>query len=141
MPRPRLRRFVRCNPNITYFKPQGIRLVGLKEIKLTIDEFEAIRLKDFEQLSQEESAKKMGISQPTFHRLISSARKKVADSIINGKAIRIEGGNFQFRQRTIPGTLGFCVCPSCGLKLKKQRGIPCSTMKCPECEIFMLRER
>ena len=54
-----------------------------------------MRLKDLESLEQEECAQKMKISQPTFHRLILSARKKIADAIINGKAIKIEGGNFK----------------------------------------------
>ena len=95
MVRPRLCRQIHSEPNIVYFKPQGIPLRELKETILTIDEFEAIRLKDFEGLEQESCAKKMNISQPTFHRLILSARKKIADSIVNGKAIRIEGGNFE----------------------------------------------
>jgi len=70
-------------------------LVKLEESSITFDEFEAIRLKDFEGLEQEECAQKMNISQPTFHRLILSARKKVADAIVNGKALKIEGGNFE----------------------------------------------
>ena len=60
-----------------------------------VDEYEAVRLKDLEGLEQEDCAKKMNISQPTFHRLVLSARKKIADAIINGKAIRIEGGNYR----------------------------------------------
>jgi predicted DNA-binding protein (UPF0251 family) len=95
MVRPRLCRRVRFNPNIVYFKPRGIPLKELEEVILLIDEYEAIRLKDFEGLEQEECAKKMNISQPTFHRLVLSARKKIADAIINGKAIKIEGGNYR----------------------------------------------
>jgi len=71
----------------------------LEEIILQVDEFEAARLKDLEGLEQEECAKKMSISQPTFHRLVVSARKKLADAIINGKAIRIEGGNYCLREK------------------------------------------
>jgi predicted DNA-binding protein (UPF0251 family) len=95
MVRPRLCRRVKFNPNITYFKPRGIPLAKLREIILNIDEFEAVRLKDLDGLEQGECAKKMNISQPTFHRLILSARKKIADAIINGKAIKIEGGNYK----------------------------------------------
>jgi predicted DNA-binding protein (UPF0251 family) len=95
MVRPRLCRRVRFNPNVTYFKPRGIPLSELEEVILHVDEFEAVRLKDLGGLEQEECAKKMNISQPTFHRLILSARKKIADAIINGKAIRIEGGNYK----------------------------------------------
>ena len=95
MVRPRLCRRVRFNPDITYFKPRGIPLRELEEVILLVDEYEAVRLKDLEGLEQEECAKKMNVSQPTFHRLVLSARKKIADAIINGKAIKIEGGNFR----------------------------------------------
>lgn len=97
MVRPRLCRRVGFNPNITYFKPQGIPLRELEEIILAIEEYEAIRLKDLEGFDQEKCAKQMNISQPTFHRLILSARKKVSDAIVNGKAIKIEGGNFKYK--------------------------------------------
>lgn len=82
-------------PNVTYFKPAGIRLNDLEESTLTVEEFEAVRLKDLMGLEQEKCAKNMGISQPTFHRLVLIARKKIADAIVNGKAIKIEGGNFK----------------------------------------------
>ncbi len=99
MPRPRLIRKVFHEPGITYFKPSGVRMIDLRESILTVDEFEAVRLKDLEEMEQDEAAKKMGISQPTFHRLVSAARKKIADAIVNGKAIRIEGGNFQITKQ------------------------------------------
>ncbi len=67
--------------------------MDLSEIVISIDEYEAIHLKDLDGKEQEECAKLMNISQPTFHRLILSARQKVADAIVNGKAIKIEGGN------------------------------------------------
>ena len=90
MPRPRLRRRIRGNPEVTYFKPAGIRMFELEESVMNADEFEAIRLKDALGLEQGDAANKMGISQPTFHRLLLSARKKLADAVVNGKAIRIE---------------------------------------------------
>ena len=96
MPRPRRCRSVGFQPDVTYFKPAGVRMVDLEETILTIDELEAVRLKDLEGLEQEEAAKKMNISQPTFHRLVLEARKKIADAVVNGKAIKIEGGNFKF---------------------------------------------
>ena len=77
-------------PNIYFFKPAGIRKMGLEEVVLNKDEFESLRLKDFLGLDQNDCALRMNISQPTFHRILSSARNKVADSIVNGKAIRIE---------------------------------------------------
>jgi len=96
MVRPRLCRRVRFNPNATYFKPRGIPLFQLEEVILHVDEFEAVRLKDLEGLEQEEAAKKMNISRPTFQRLVVSARKKIANALVHGKAIKIEGGNYKF---------------------------------------------
>jgi predicted DNA-binding protein (UPF0251 family) len=95
MPRPRLCRRVAFQPEVTYFKPAGVRMEELEESTLTIDELEAVRLKDLEGLEQEQSAKKMKISQPTFNRLLNSARKKIADALVNGKALKIQGGNFK----------------------------------------------
>lgn len=86
-------------PQVTYFKPAGIPLSELEEICLTIEELEAIRLKDIEDLEQEQSAEKMNVSRPTFVRILDSARKKVAIALIQGKAIRIEGGNFEMAVR------------------------------------------
>ncbi|RLJ00963.1 MAG: hypothetical protein DRP06_00605 [Candidatus Aenigmatarchaeota archaeon] len=94
MPRPRNRRRISSKPGVTYFKPAGVRMMDLEEITLNIDEWEAVRLTDFLELEQIESSKKMGISQPTFHRLLKSARKKLTEAIIEGKAIRVEGGEF-----------------------------------------------
>ncbi|HDP74162.1 MAG TPA: DUF134 domain-containing protein [Candidatus Woesearchaeota archaeon] len=94
MPRPRRCRLVESEPRVSFFKPSGIRKLDLEEARLDVDEFEAVRLKDLESLEQGECARRMGISQPTFHRLLASARKKIADSIVNGKALRIEGGSF-----------------------------------------------
>ncbi|MFA5357431.1 MAG: DUF134 domain-containing protein [archaeon] len=99
MPRPRICRRVGFEPTVDYFKPAGIRLTELEEVVLFVEEFEAVRLKDLLEFEQGEAAKKMGISQPTFHRLVISARKKIADAIVNGKAIRIEGGSFKFHRK------------------------------------------
>ena len=89
MPRPFKKRNILGSPSATYFKPAGIRMIDLQESILKIDEFEAIRLKDYLQLDQHECAEKMNISQPTFHRLLLNARKKLSDAIINGKSIKI----------------------------------------------------
>ena len=69
-------------------------MTSLESVGLSVDEFEAIRLKDLEGLEQTAAADSMRISQPTFHRIIEAARKKVADALVNGKAIRIEGGEY-----------------------------------------------
>jgi predicted DNA-binding protein (UPF0251 family) len=94
MARPVKWRRVALIPQVGYFKPAGIPLRALEEVALTVEEVEAIRLKDVEGLQQEQCAERMHISRPTFHRVLGSARRKVADALINGKAIRIEGGNF-----------------------------------------------
>lgn len=95
MGRTPLWRRVNYVPSITYFKPAGIPLRELEEVCLSIEELEAIRLKDIEDLEQEQCAQKMNISRPTFVRVLDSARKKVADALIKGKAIKIEGGNYE----------------------------------------------
>jgi predicted DNA-binding protein (UPF0251 family) len=86
-------------PEVTYFKPAGIPLTGLQEVCLSVEEAEAIRLKDLEALEQEECAQKMNISRTTFCRVLGSARQKIADALLKGKAIRIEGGNFEMAVR------------------------------------------
>ncbi len=90
MPRPRKRRRVRFNPDVTYFKPAGIPLCNLQEIVLNVEELEALRLKDSLGLEQKTAAERMNISQPTFHRLLLESRKKVAVALVEGKAIRVE---------------------------------------------------
>jgi predicted DNA-binding protein (UPF0251 family) len=99
MGRPPLWRRVDFIPEITYFKPAGIPLAQLQEVRLSVEEAEAIRLKDIEKLEQEECAQKMNISRTTFARVLTLARQKVADALLNGKGIRIEGGNFEMAAR------------------------------------------
>jgi len=86
-------------PRVTYFKPAGVRLDQSQEICLAVEEAEAIRLKDLEGLEQEECAQRMNVSRTTFARVLNSARQKMADALLNGKAIRIEGGNFEMAAR------------------------------------------
>ena len=95
MPRPRNCRRIGCMPQANYFKPRGIPLSALQHIKLTYDELEAIRLADLEGLYQEKAAEKMNISRQTFGRIIESAHKKIADALVNGKALSIEGGTIE----------------------------------------------
>ena len=99
MPRPIKGRRVGFVPEVTYFKPTGIPIGALEAVALSVEELEAIRLKDQEGLQQEDCAQQMGISRPTFHRVLGSARSKVADALTNGKAIRIEGGEFEIDRR------------------------------------------
>jgi len=95
MARPRNCRRVGSIPGSTYFKPKGIPLPVLEEVVLTVDECEAIRLADLESLYQEQAAERMKVSRQTFGRIIESAHKKVAEALVKGKALRIEGGEFE----------------------------------------------
>lgn len=94
MSRPPKWRKVEFIPNIQYFVPLDSQTANMEENILRIEEIEAIRLKDVEKLEQEECAERMEVSRQTFQRILNTGREKIADSIINGKAIRIEGGNF-----------------------------------------------
>lgn len=96
MPRPRNCRRIGCMPQANYYKPRGVPLSALQHVKLTFDELEAIRLADMEGLYQEKAAEMMNISRQTFGRIIESARKKIADALVNGKALSIEGGIIEF---------------------------------------------
>lgn len=89
MPRPRLCRRIRFNPNVIYFKPRGVPLRLLEEVILTTEELEAIRLKNIEGLEQTEASNKMNTSQSTFQRILTSAYKKITEALIEGKAIKI----------------------------------------------------
>ena len=99
MSRPPKCRRVGFIPGVTYFKPAGIPLRVLDEVCVSVEEAEAIRLKDLEGLGQEQCAEKMNISRPTFQRMLASARQKIADALLSGKAVRIEGGNFEMEMR------------------------------------------
>jgi len=99
MARPAKLRCIAQLPAIGCFRPVGIPASALQEVCLSLEEFESIRLRDLKGLEQEECAQQMRISRPTFHRILESARKKLADALINGKAIHIQGGNFELPRR------------------------------------------
>ena len=111
MPRPKSDRIVYEPPIYTEFKPVGSRGQTLEVIDLTLDEFEALRLADQMAMSHAEAAEEMEISRSTFTRLIEKARKKLADFIIQGKLLSINGGNVHFRNNIIK-------CQSCGHMFK-----------------------
>ena len=100
MVRPKKCKMVYAEPGVTYFKPRAIPLLELKEVELSVEEFEALRLKDYEGLEQMQVAKRMKISQPTLHRLLKSARRNVAEALTTGKAIKIHGGNYSLIKKT-----------------------------------------
>jgi len=155
MPRPRICRRIFFEPHVTFFKPSGVSLRHLDENILTKDELEAVRLIDLEQMPQDKAAKKMKISQPTLSRLLKSGRKKLADAIVKGKAIKIKGGDYEmavprrgigrgqgFRRPAggrAAGPAGQCVCPKCGYTIPHQIGVPCYKLKCPKCGAKMSR--
>ncbi len=99
MGRRHLWRRVACVPPVTEFRPVEIRPGDLEEIRLLVEEAEAIRLNDLEGLDQEECAQRMNVSRSTFSRILDSARHKIADALLNGKGIRIEGGNYEMAFR------------------------------------------
>ena len=92
MPRPCCWRLIAGSPAAGTFKPLGIPMRDLEEVVMTLDEFEAVRLADLEGLYQERAANQMGVSRPTFSRIVDSARRKVADALVHGKALLIVGG-------------------------------------------------
>ncbi len=95
MPGRRRCRRVGFQPAFTSFGPAAAGMTAPDEAILSVDEFEAVRLKDLEGLDQSECAEMMEISQPTFHRLVISARRKIADALTHGKTIKIQGGHYR----------------------------------------------
>lgn len=125
MPRPFKPRRVSSMPRYTYFKPTGIPMPLLEEVVLTIDEVEALRLKDIEKLEQHECAKRMDVAQSTLQRILVSAREKMTRAIIEGKALRIHGGAYALSSDQ--------VCPRCR-RQRRRAGNPAS-YECPECDV------
>ena len=99
MPRPYCCRRIAGRPVASIFKPIGIPIDELEEVVMTLDEFEALRLSDLESLYQEQAAERMGVSRPTFARVVDSAHRKLADVLVHGKALRIEGGPVHVERR------------------------------------------
>ena len=127
MVRPRKDRTVAFKPHVSYFKPRGIPMLALEEVKLTVDEREAVRLSDLLGLSHEEAGQRMGVSRATFGRIIQRARQVIADALIHGKAINVEGGNYQ-----ISDSARVFACRECNFRWDE----PCGTGKpkcCPNC--------
>jgi len=101
MPRPIKWRIISRRPDVVYFKPAGVPMRLLEEVTLTVEEAEAIRLNDYLELYQEESAKRMGVSRATFQRVLKSGKRKLADAITNGKALRIDGGYYRHEDESL----------------------------------------
>jgi len=124
MPRPQDNRIVYEPPLFTEFKPMGVKGQDLEQILLTLDEYEAFRLADYNGLSHATAADEMEISRSTFSRLIERARRKIAEFMIQGKWLTIEGGNIHFRNNIIR-------CLNCGhmFRISIHRTIA----ECPAC--------
>ncbi len=138
--RPKSCRWVKEMPKVRRFKPQGVPVTGLEEVSLTVDELEALRLADLEGLYQSEAAEKMNVSRQTFGRIIDAARKKVADGLVNGKMVIIEGGVVVRRQKLAVVGDEQCICTACGFEAGRIRGVPCRETECPECGGIMVRK-
>ena len=191
-PRPKRHRKIETPPTLKGFKPMGVPFRLSQDVVLQYEEYEAIKLTDYKNMSQEEAAKAMDVSRPTFTRIYEKARKKVAEAFVEGKTILFEGGNVAFdkqwyrcnqchtvfhadediqkkcqacgsediehineslnqwrhghgkghggQQRRQGERPWFCICPDCGEKVQHQPGVPCTEVKCPKCNHFMIRE-
>lgn len=109
MPRPKKCRKVGFVPRCLQFVPNSVEDEVVQEVVISIEEVEAVRLSDYEGLEQNNCAERMGISRGTFQRIINLSRRKVADALVNGKAIRIEGGCYKREHCTL-------ICKCCGHK-------------------------
>jgi predicted DNA-binding protein (UPF0251 family) len=113
-------------PPAGWFKPAGFPVSALEEINLTLDELETLRLADLEGLYHEKAAERMGVSRQTFGNILESARRKSADCLVNGRALRIHGGQYQMNERHF-------VCLGC----QHEWAVPHGTgrpQSCPKCE-------
>jgi len=126
MPRPKCCRQIGVMPGKTCFHPEGAKPSSFEEVFLTLDEYEAIRLADLKGLYQEQAASQMNVSRQTFGRIIEAARRKVADVLVNGKILKIEGGSVSMKaERPVR-------CPRC----RRAFSPDCSKrdeMSCPHC--------
>lgn len=127
MPRPKCCRQIGAMPGETCFQPEGAKASLVEEVLLTLDEYEAIRLADLEGLYQEQGASRMNISRQTFGRIVETARRKVADVLVNGKVLRIEGG-FVSTKAAEPVR-----CPRCRRALSPDWGKH-DEQSCPHCK-------
>jgi predicted DNA-binding protein (UPF0251 family) len=128
-------------PKVTCFRPYGVPDNELQSIVLTVDELESIRLADKEGLYQADAAMRMNVSRPTFGRILEAAHKKVAEAIVDGKQLCIEGGVIRSLCDSVPTDRpDICVCPECGFELPHQKGEPCREICCSQCGVSLKRK-
>jgi predicted Fe-Mo cluster-binding NifX family protein/predicted DNA-binding protein (UPF0251 family) len=135
--RPVIKKIVNTLPLYAYFKPQGIPMTNLKIETLSFEEIEALKLKDVENMDQETAAEKMGISRSTFQRIVKSARYKLVKSVIEGRALKVEGGNYipsdkVIKKQCLKGKHHYYVRKD-DLVSEEQNFKSISKIKCPEC--------
>jgi len=186
-PRRKRHRWIGSPPAIRGFKPYGVPVSNNGHISLQFEEYEALQLADYRNLSHEQAAVTMNISRPTFTRIYDSCRKKIAKAFAEGLSILIEGGNVQFDRQWFrcnnchhvfageaPEGLhcpvcgsdeyeyinqtvqswqelntpwqgssndSVCICTACNYEMQHIRGIPCTSLKCPECGKPMVRKQ
>ncbi len=131
MPRPRCCRRIAAHPGANLFRPAGVPVAGLEEVLMSLDEFEALRLADVEGLYQQAAARRMEVSRATFGRILDAARRKAARALVEGLALRIEGGPV----RRVGG-----VCPHCSREWASQEDQP-RPGACPACRATRGRRR
>jgi len=151
MPRPKRERKIFSLPLIKGFRPFGNQGQSGETLCLLFEEYEAIKLSDYNLLTQEEAAKKMNVSRPTFTRIYEKARQTIALAFVEGKVIVIEGGNVAVNNEVAGensdkkyqiefGKGGFCICLKCDIRLPHEVGRPCRKVDCPDCGRKMMRE-
>jgi uncharacterized protein len=165
MPRPKKPRWVDFQPQIRSFNPKGVDLKTTSIVELNLDELEALRLADLDEVDQTQAAEKMKVSQSTFQRILKNARKKIAKGLVLGKIINIKGGDYIMNPRFgrgaglgrgrgagggrgrgggpyAAGPGGQCVCvnPECKHAMPHKVGVPCYQEKCPKCSSPMIRQ-
>jgi predicted DNA-binding protein (UPF0251 family) len=106
MGRNKIPRLVAHRPPVTVFKPAGVPARTLQWLRLALDEYEALRLADYQGLSQEEVAERLGVSRPTVSRILEDARRTVTQALVEGQALAIEGGPVQWAPGAWPGMPG-----------------------------------
>ena len=95
MARPHKSRKISNPPKMKGFKPYGMPMCKIEPIILKLEEYESIRLVNYDRLPQDQAAVQMNVSRPTFTRIYNSALEQIAKAFIEGKAIEIEGGNYE----------------------------------------------
>ena len=129
-------RYVKNPPNNFYFNAQ---IEDSSVIKLTLAEFEAMRLKHFINLSQENAANTMGVSQPTFSRILERAHKKMTEALIQGKRLKVSGGNINYKK----AFQGYG-CLKCNTEWEDDSASRTRSVLCPKCNskntYYLIRE-